>query len=202
MTKYYGLIALDGPDATGKTTLANKICAMTGGEVIHLTWTKYLAPVQVMHKYRINAIKYAAALSEDRVVVIERPWLSHPIYSTVYRDGKFDHEDVREWKDCIEMTECMSITALPRAEHEWMSNYSSCCQKREETHGRTFVQMKKVLHQFQAACLLGLQEYSPGQYEGAKHAIYDYQSDGSKVEKFVKEYVFPNLHKHQPKEES
>ncbi len=203
MIKYHGLIALDGPDATGKTTLANKICELAGGgEVIHLTWTKHLAPRQVMDNYRIGAIKYATALAEDRVVVIERPWLSHPIYSTVYRDGDFDYEDVHHWQDYIENRECMAITALPSDEQKWMRNYQECCQKREETHGRTFVQMRKVLHQFQAAALLGLQEYSPGQYAGAKHVVYDYQEYGSNTGSFVLECVLPNLHQHPLKEES
>lgn len=80
-----GLITLDGPDCSGKTTLANKFVSAYGAEYIHLTWSPELEAV--MDKYRISAIEYAIALSQTKLVVLDRPWISQVVYAEIYRGG-------------------------------------------------------------------------------------------------------------------
>lgn len=78
-----GLIIIDGPDATGKTTLAKYICETYQGEYIHLG---YEAPGD-MEAYQTTALTVAVERSKDKLVVIDRFWTSEQIYGRVKRDG-------------------------------------------------------------------------------------------------------------------
>lgn len=186
---YHGLICLDGPDATGKTTLANKIAEMTGGEVIHLTWTPRLA--ENMNMYRTAAIQYAAALAGEKVVILERPWLCHAVYSDVYRGGDYNERDLLTWKYLAEGYEVMSITALPRDFNEWQFNYRKMCALREELHGADLEAMGRVYNRFNHAIMVRT-ELQPGVYAGANFEIYDYQQ-WPEPEAFVEKFILPNL---------
>lgn len=76
-----GLIILDGPDGTGKTTLARALVARHGAAYLHLT---YRWPTR-MHLYHLAAILHA--LSKDRPVVLDRWWPSELLYAAEYRGG-------------------------------------------------------------------------------------------------------------------
>lgn len=186
---YHGLICLDGPDATGKTTLANKIAEMTGGEVIHLTWTPRLA--ENMNMYRTAAIQYAAALAVEKVVILERPWLCHAVYSNVYREGDYNRPDVVVWKYLAEKNEAMSILALPSDLFNWLGNYNSMCEKREELHGNDLKKMEEV-HELFRFFISSFSNLQPGIYDSANFDIYDYQQF-PEVETYVNQFVLPNL---------
>ena len=126
--EYKGLITLDGADATGKTTLAKRIVELFGGEYIHLTWSPELE--EVMHNYRTAAIHYAANLAKHTVVVLERPWLSHPIYSEVYRGGEM--HDYTSWRDLCQFDEDLSIISCPSSSAKWFKNYEQMVISRNE----------------------------------------------------------------------
>jgi predicted HAD superfamily Cof-like phosphohydrolase len=143
--KYTGLITLDGVDASGKTTLAKRIIELTGGEYIHLTWSPELE--KVMHNYRTSAIHYAATLATHTVVVLERPWLSHPIYSEVYRDGKM--EDYTSWRTICQLAEDVAILSVPEDMEQWYDNYLEMVDTREELFAEEENElMIKVFHEF------------------------------------------------------
>lgn len=127
---YSGLITVDGVDGSGKTTLAKRIAQLFGGEYIHLTWTPQLE--RVMSQYRMGAIEYAIALSTDRVVVLERPWLSHPIYSTVYRGAVMS--DYRPWRMRTEQSQCLGIMALPEDKDVWLHDFKRSTETRAELY--------------------------------------------------------------------
>jgi Cytidylate kinase len=133
LSKLHGLVTIDGPDASGKSTLAARIAELTGGQVIHLTWSPRLEAV--MDEYRTSAIKYAAVLAQNGVVVLERPWLSHPVYAEVYRDGAYQAEHVHNWKNLTEHNARLNIVALPGCSKEWLKNYLLMCSQRDELHG-------------------------------------------------------------------
>lgn len=78
-----GLIVIDGCDGTGKTTLAEAICARTDGVYIHNT---YRWPSK-MPLYHTAALHRALKLARKQVVVIDRLWMSEAIYAEVYRGG-------------------------------------------------------------------------------------------------------------------
>lgn len=77
-----GIIILEGPDASGKTTLANNLRRYYGlrGQA-----------VQYLHlRARKNVIAYqtvalAKAFAFDGITILDRHWLSEEIYGAVYR---------------------------------------------------------------------------------------------------------------------
>jgi hypothetical protein len=79
-----GLIIIDGPDASGKTTLAKQLCKLHGGTYLHLTYRfkdKMLA-------YQWSMLQKAVKLAETQLVVIDRLWMSELCYANAYRAGK------------------------------------------------------------------------------------------------------------------
>lgn len=76
------IIVVDGPDHSGKTTLAKELIKQNGqGHHLHLT---YRWP-EKMDLYHFAAIRYA--LKKGGLVVIDRWWLSEIVYANVYRGG-------------------------------------------------------------------------------------------------------------------
>jgi hypothetical protein len=78
-----GIIVIDGCDGTGKTTLAEAICARFDGVYMHNT---YRWPTK-MPLYHTAALHRAIKLSRTQLVVIDRLWMSEAIYADVYRGG-------------------------------------------------------------------------------------------------------------------
>lgn len=144
-----GLLTIDGPDASGKSTLAARIAEVTGGQVIHLTWSKQLEAC--MDEYRIAALNYARVLARHCVVILERPWLSHPIYAEVYRGGVFNQDDVTFWKNFTEENALLNIIALPGNEDEWYDHYKQMCGQRVELHGPNEAKARAVFEGFRDA---------------------------------------------------
>lgn len=124
-----GIVAIDGPDGAGKTTLAKRIAEMFGGEYIHLTWSPSLE--ENMESYRRSAIEYATALSKDRIVVLERPWLSHVVYGSVYRGG---FQPVDAWRKATEDAQLIGIMAQPSNLGVWAGKYAELVTTRDEMY--------------------------------------------------------------------
>lgn len=184
-----GLITIDGPDASGKSTLAARIAELTGGEVIHLTWSPALEAV--MHDYRYHAINYAAALAKHCVVVLERPWLSHPIYAEVYRDGKYDAEHVAIWKDHTEAAAQLNLYALPSDGPRWLEGYQFMCSQRWELHGPKADSAMAVWSLFQH-CFGGHHpDLTPSCHVEA-YDMFQYPTPESR-DAFIEQFVIPHL---------
>ena len=144
-----GLITVDGPDGTGKTTLAQRIALLTGGEHIHLTWTRHLD--RHMDRYRTAAIDYASCLAGDKVVVLERPWLSHPVYQSAYRNDEKEH-DWRAWRAATELAQDLGVIALPEDYSKWFQGYVHACDTRDEHYSnKAHGLMAQVYRTFSAA---------------------------------------------------
>lgn len=80
------IIILDGPDGTGKTTIAEWLKKKHGYRVIKLTY-KYDWHKKRMHVYMTAALNLALRLSRDHPVIIDRFWASEGAYATAYRGG-------------------------------------------------------------------------------------------------------------------
>ena len=78
-----GIIVIDGCDGTGKTTLAKAICDKFNGHYLHNT---YRWPSK-MPLYHTAALHYALKLAREKLVVIDRLWMSEAIYAAAYRGG-------------------------------------------------------------------------------------------------------------------
>lgn len=78
-----GIIILDGPDACGKTTLANKFIEKYGGTYMHLTYRF----ADKMPIYHAAMLRKALKLSKSQLVIIDRLHVSEYIYAKVFRGG-------------------------------------------------------------------------------------------------------------------
>lgn len=86
-----GIIILEGADATGKTTLAKELVKQFNGHYMHLVyrWPKK------MFTYQLAAAHRAIKLSQDKLVVIDRHWMSEWVYAKVFRGGTLWPEEGR-----------------------------------------------------------------------------------------------------------
>ena len=76
---------LDGPDAAGKTTLAQAIQKRLGPQTVYIHMT-YIKDDNEMLETLVQALRQIrVALSEGHSVVLDRAWMSENIYSFVYR---------------------------------------------------------------------------------------------------------------------
>lgn len=75
-----GIIILEGADGTGKTTLARAICARYGAAYIHGHYYPHHA-----WAFHLAMLRRACRLSQERLVVVDRHWISEAIYGRVYR---------------------------------------------------------------------------------------------------------------------
>lgn len=80
-----GIIILDGPDATGKTTLQKFLVNRYSAKHLHLTYNSSVA--SRMFDYQTEAMIEAIKLSQDHLVVVDRHWISEAIYARVFRGG-------------------------------------------------------------------------------------------------------------------
>lgn len=190
-----GLITIDGPDHCGKSTLAQRLAEVTGGEVIHLTWTPRLA--EVMDGYRMSAITYAAALAHDRVVILERPWLSHVVYTEVYRPDErpVAYGMVPEWKELTEQMAALNIMALPGDRSRWLSDYVQSCEEREQLHGPNPEKAMAVYDGFRHYFANMDDQFSPQNVE-----VYDiHHISTADIDNFIAHNVLPALVKGEQK---
>lgn len=80
-----GIIILEGPDASGKTTLQQYLVDHYGAIAIHLTYNDKVAPR--MFDYQTEEMIKAIELSKDHLVVVDRHWISEQVYAKVFRGG-------------------------------------------------------------------------------------------------------------------
>jgi thymidylate kinase/uncharacterized protein (DUF1330 family) len=83
--RHVGLVVVEGADATGKTTLSDGLAKMYDGQVIHLTYNKEVAGR--MFDYQTEGLLEAIQLSNERLVIIERHWISECMYANTFRGG-------------------------------------------------------------------------------------------------------------------
>ena len=79
--KPHGIIVLEGADGTGKTTLAKHLVEKHGARYLHLGIHKDI------WAWHVAALRLAARLADDHLVVIDRHWVSEQVYGQVFRGG-------------------------------------------------------------------------------------------------------------------
>lgn len=77
------IIVIEGPDGTGKTTLANALCERLGATYRHLTyrWPDH------MYLYHWAAIEQCLKDAERGPVILDRWWASELVYAAAFRGG-------------------------------------------------------------------------------------------------------------------
>jgi len=82
------IIILEGPDGAGKTTLAETLRQkLQGNKLVHIVKHGPYKDLEPEHLCKIYFRGMTPALTHDDIVIMDRSWLSEPIYGSVYRDG-------------------------------------------------------------------------------------------------------------------
>lgn len=80
----FELVVVEGPDCSGKTTLAKEIAASTGAVYFHCTYTEPLG--LAMRDYQHNVLENALlGIERGEKWVIDRLWPSEVVYSKIFR---------------------------------------------------------------------------------------------------------------------
>lgn len=134
VNKQKGLIILDGPDACGKTTLANYLKENYGAHIHHLTWTPELE--LSMDEYMLGELNSAIqSVKLGALVVIDRHFLSEWIYSEVFRGGT-------QWKglhrSCLDMINRINgtiVSCTPMNKSKYLKHFVEVKEERPEMYG-------------------------------------------------------------------
>ncbi len=128
----FPIIILDGPDGTGKTTLATELANQftPRGKVLHLTkrW------LDKMPLYHFAAWRCALRWSQHQAVIIDRWHLSERVYAAAYRGGT-------RWPHLSSMLDSLAksrsalmILALPRDKDRYLTQFRALRKTREEMY--------------------------------------------------------------------
>ena len=125
-----GLIILDGPDGSGKTTLAKEIVRQTGGRYMHLTYRFK----EKMFTYHLAALHRAVKLSQTQMVVIDRLWMSELAYANAYRNGSKWPLMYRMLERIILKHAGLEVLCLPNDLSRQLDEYKALKASREEMY--------------------------------------------------------------------
>lgn len=81
MSNIKGVILLEGPDGTGKSTLADFLVNKFDGHYVHRTWRRGMD----VWDHHTEALQIANERAHQQLVVIDRLWPSEAIYGNVFR---------------------------------------------------------------------------------------------------------------------
>lgn len=129
------IYVLEGPDGTGKTTLANEIARQVNGFVVHATYNKYWD----MKAYHTKLMQNARELDESGISVILDRWApSERVYGNVFREGEsFSTKRlIDKYNDGIVWIYC------------WNENAAENHLKNKERREEMFGDMSKVAKEF------------------------------------------------------
>lgn len=122
------IIVLDGPDGTGKTTLAHEICKQTGAKYLHLTYRWK----DKIFDYHTAAIRWAAR--QTCPVVIDRWWPSEAIYAKAFRGGSTWPLQGRMCERVAKKFGVVYVFCLPDDIQSAVANHAELKQHREEMY--------------------------------------------------------------------
>lgn len=77
------LLILEGPDGSGKTSLANKLSKQTGYNILHFS-----KPETEEEKDRMYEM-YEELIVCNRYAILDRSWYSEMVYGAVMRDSSY-----------------------------------------------------------------------------------------------------------------
>ena len=92
------IIILEGPDGAGKTTLSDKLRQILQQD--RMTHVIKHGPYKGLHAEDLCKIYFRSmsqALTYNDHVILDRAWLSEPVYGNVYRNGQC-RVDMPRWR--------------------------------------------------------------------------------------------------------
>jgi len=133
------IIIIDGPDGSGKTTLAEKISKHTGYEVKHRTQPKTEGDKKRMMEDYLSAI----ALNED--VIFDRSWYSEMVYGPIMRDASvISRQEMYDIERKLAVHGAVIIFATGKPEDLWQR-----CNERGEDYVQSLEQLTEITNSFE-----------------------------------------------------
>lgn len=161
---------LEGPDGSGKTTLAERMVELLGARYIHLGHRF----VDNMFEYHTAAIEIALRESMSRPVVIDRWWPSEIIYSSVFRGGsRWPH--MGRMLDRVALKQGVTyVDCLPSDEAAYFARF----EKLRESGREMFDTMSGIRSEYASHFQTCAHRHD--------HVSYDLDRDGSDVDTYVR----------------
>lgn len=169
------IIILDGPDFSGKSTLANEIAKQTKGHIIHASYNKNWDSISEYHR---TLFKAANLMAEYQDVVIDRLCLSEYVYGTVFRGGseydpvEFLYQDI-DWLNTNKAKLIWVYCSTTNSEELFQEGR----KQREEMYS-SMVEVNRVFEEIVEAT-----------DEAFHFKRYDFQTDGKNLNKYVEELL-------------
>lgn len=124
------VIVLEGPDGSGKTTLAGVICEQLGAKYIHATYRFK----NQMHRYHWAVLEQALKAAATQPVVIDRWWPSEQVYAGAFRGGS-PWPLMGRMLDRVALAHCFTyVLCYDYDRDRYLSNFESLKMNREEMY--------------------------------------------------------------------
>ena len=127
----FPVIVLEGPDCTGKTTLAQNLATRMGGKYLHLT---YRWPGK-MHHYHQSAMELALRWSQRQPVVLDRWWPSEVVYASAFRGGTPWPMASRMFERVALKHRFLYVLSMPKDKQQYLDFYQKTKSASEDVLG-------------------------------------------------------------------
>lgn len=127
-----GVILLEGPDGSGKTTLANRLIKLFGGGTyIHLTYRFK----DRMPDYHGAMLRKAIRLArKGELVIIDRLHISEAIYAKVYRHGSKWPWMLETFNYLCEKHNIIKVLCVPKDVNQGLNWFNKAKEERPEMY--------------------------------------------------------------------
>lgn len=124
---------IEGPDGSGKSTIARTISQLYGHNIIHNSYPKTIEEGQNMKQYYIDLMK-------SKNIVIDRGWWSEQVYGNIIRDKSWlSVSETNELTDMFLAGDNMIIYCTGDVKVLW-----DRCIQRGETYVKDFVIYQQI----------------------------------------------------------
>jgi chloramphenicol 3-O-phosphotransferase len=119
MTNVCGIVVLEGANATGKTTVANELQRRHDAVIFHQTY-RFKHNIFAYHQ---AVLKRALQLAKNRLVVLDRLWMSEAVYAEIYRGGTPWPHQGRVVDRVLQRACAIQVMCVDGSDEELLSRY-------------------------------------------------------------------------------